>query len=1812
MSAVFDATGANVVVSFDASTDQASLTAGDTFECDLVLHFADVDEASCYWIDSASINADVTATTVVPQSNMTLLPSVVKAERTNEYWDCYQYANSSTVAVEASSTALVPSAKLSGSTTVGACDGLTVSSSLSSGSGGRAFYYSWNVTLFPAAMNSEPPAREALDDVLARANAGKYGRSTFEATSDELRAMLNVNITTTLEVLLTLENFLGFSSTSDPFGVTILDDEIPAVAIAGGVYQEYHRSDEISIKADGAASSCDDDGGTGDSNGGVNYEWQLYNLTYYEEKDERITPTGIVSNSNDPRFFKTASYALEINTYLLLATVSDRVTEANNTAYTVLNITKSYVAAEITGADRAVSSYESIELSGESSYDNDVEDSVTGAAAGLSFSWNCATTTGGTACPWSLPAKETITLNATETTSGIASNVTIMLAVTATDGRTSTTSATLWFVNSERIPAVAISTSGGGTTVVNSEDVTFYGTATLAGVETITSTWSVSRGSLTNGETLANWASTAVALSGQSTSAVWTHNLVLASGALVSGATYTFTLEARTLEGEVGYSVVRVRAAFPPTPGSLEVKPAAGVDLETEFALTTDGWSADYLPLKYSFYSTAGLSESTLRTADVDVSVSSVYLAAGDPNVTVTVTAHDDLGSETSISRNVTVSSATLNLTAVTSLLESAFTSNSLESVCQVVFSSARSATKQNSSESASVFSRLVSGLTQATALMDSDTLIVQQMTSALKATVAAPEHLSYDTALLALNNLTYTMALMGSEIGATSTTSTNLGAAVSSLLDTDLFSSDDDNDDAGGGNSTVAGDTLVSSLDAIGAGQLRDATLGQYASYVTTGNLQMAAQLVSSQNSTTGSSRSLQPRESESSIDLPAALDDDSEEEYNVWFAELGVNPYVSGNVTSNVVRWGISSSSDGRRRRRRLDTSTTTTTTTISVELNIFSNDTLDETEAESANVTCACEYYGNVTYECADGTVLVKECDGLPGTYWVSCPTSTTDCRFWQEGSWSTGCTAISTVSNVTTCRCSVPSTAQASMATGQKLSAMATAYTSQFDSAPDVGRALYMFMALGILLVACLLLVAAGCVLDRRDRAREDERGRRQSMTTPPPPPEEEEDQTRRVSTHYDTLCESQKWTSIKNAVVQAHPLSAWYSTYSKTVPRSCRAWNVCFDVLTFAFGLCVEYNISYPNHPGCITKTSKEDCEALKVSQFAGGHSLCVWHNCAQECGINEPSTGAATSPEHYFIIALVLLVSLPITKLYTYLFENYLVAPLPEALSRLVRAVPNGGGAPSRSDEPASEDDAVSLDEIRVEDLISEQITDVDAVTFVASTRIEGKDKLTMITTTEQPSPSFGPRQAGETTPVKKKPVGRSTILAMAGRAPSSVARYAAAAAAAALGRSSSLYRKISDLCLDETKKSVGMSEDVAAEEAMVVVARSSSLAPQVCELVIAQLSELRTLMSNLEGGRRRRREDEDARQVQVALLRELSDDILRRWQWVEDRELFEENVASVLREQAEEAVAWRVEISALREKHAGDDEAFMEEASKTIASVEHVSRMSLLERKVLNACRSRVESDLEAPDAPPGALGFATAWTLVLILAGFMCYYLIASAAIWGHAKSRAWLLSCAISFVLIYFIAMPCELFFFAVWLPRLVIDRLDVDHPRARRRFPFKAQTPSAATLLLELEPDLARTRAAQQLYATPEKTDDIKRVVEALPDIASDARWYPTIDTRILLLVVGLFLSLPDELQEIIFEEFIGIVPTLSAHLLPGPVRAFASHSLRRAENVVITVFILGLAVLIIGVVYATLERARLLVRACNLKLLGRRR
>jgi len=787
--ASFSSTGAAVTFLFNGPTDQMNIETGIPFACSRLLSFPTVEAAECQWTNEGEVYADVSAAFgILPDIDVELISNVLYAKCPQDdliyghRCECLEAASASITVVEPPDPPLVPVPIIQGPTLAAACEGFTLDTSQSSGGGGREFtWYAWDVEL--DFSDSTPTSVENATLALDTAKARIGESSTFSLLGSESTALASAGVVG-LKVTLTLRNFLLGEALSDEFSVELTTEAVPSLQFVGGLQQFVARPAILAIRVNAIATSCDD---RPLSERSVSYTWQLDEIN----DEGALIPTGLTSTSTDPRQFKLEPYSLTAgSTYTLSVTVTDDVLGVGSSTAAELVVIRSAVVALIDGGDRVVPFFGRVEIIASPSYDEDVAD-LTGVTAGLSFYWTCQRLSAGlhdcTSAFWEQRESEVLDINGQDLGSGVFS---IAVNVTSIDGRLSSAAVRIEVVNDDppRVSLGAIPTrvtvaarlvllaecAPSSLDLAVSEDLGFN------------STWRV-QSALAGGRGLEEWATTETHL--VTSAQTRRHDLVVPSGALVSGATYTFVLEAALEEGSSrGSASITVVVARPPSAGIVNSEPQAGFALETRFQFSTSYWVAEDLPLSYEFLSLQSNGQSsTLRGPTRQTSLAGVVLPAGTPNISIVVVAHDTIGGEGKAARSVRVSPTNLvgealfNSTATLLVEAQALESN--EGICQTAV-----AASQASANDTTLITTLVSAVSTVVANQDSDPNLVGQTASALLSTTAGGS-VEKDAAAVALDATT-SMATTSAAIGIKDNTASSLVGTLSSLLTTDLFSS--------------------------------------------------------------------------------------------------------------------------------------------------------------------------------------------------------------------------------------------------------------------------------------------------------------------------------------------------------------------------------------------------------------------------------------------------------------------------------------------------------------------------------------------------------------------------------------------------------------------------------------------------------------------------------------------------------------------------------------------------------------------------------------------------------------------------------------------------------------------------------------------------------------------------------------------------------------------------------------------------------------------------------------------------------------
>lgn len=232
--AQFGDNGANIFFLFGSSTNYAQLSG--VWSCSSLFQFAGANRTSCQWVNSTTVLGTFpttnTGSLLAVGGNVTLIGSKIRASCVGIIGFCPQ-ERSPTQSVFAATPLhpIIPSISIQTSNHVPSCENITIDPTATIGSAGRPWK---NVTWIVSAANGFPVT---LLKPYFDANSDVQEISSFKINTFGLKA-------TTYYATLTVENYLGQSSSQSIFFVYGVNSNTPLVNIQG--------PPSISISADSA------------------------------------------------------------------------------------------------------------------------------------------------------------------------------------------------------------------------------------------------------------------------------------------------------------------------------------------------------------------------------------------------------------------------------------------------------------------------------------------------------------------------------------------------------------------------------------------------------------------------------------------------------------------------------------------------------------------------------------------------------------------------------------------------------------------------------------------------------------------------------------------------------------------------------------------------------------------------------------------------------------------------------------------------------------------------------------------------------------------------------------------------------------------------------------------------------------------------------------------------------------------------------------------------------------------------------------------------------------------------------------------------------------------------------------------------------------------------------------------------------------------------------------------------------------------------------------------------------------------------
>ena len=563
-----------LVVTFDQDTDRAGVSG--SFPCTALLDVTPTEATAllgagsyCSFLSASSLKVTFGSwPAVTPGSEFSLQDLVLQAADAS----ASLFTTNQTFRMSEPDTPTVPVARLKlSSASVGVCDGLVLDASSSSGSGGRSLRYNFTV-------HSENGGDvRNVSAALNIANRGNDGMGTHRIVLASATMPRNLQFA----VAVTVTNFLGFSDTAT-VAAAKLNQPVPSVSIQGDNPRSATHSESLTLKVNAAVPSVDCIDGTS-SNSKLGFTW-------VEDSGKFTGP--LSGTSKNPRALVIQAGALEpLETYTFRAIAfrADDPSRNNSAAVSVVVAQQGIVARIEGGSVRQVGVEQSFTLDGRGSSDPD------NASVPFAYTWSCAQASTNASCPGlNLTASGGASSILTVAAGGLSVGsyeLSLFVQKGSIDGKArNDTASTVVIVIAGAPPIISL---GALTSLkYNTDDVYLSLSASVASTLPYTGAWTIDDSDV----------DLPFIFKGVERSTVQNKlSAVLFLSALTVSNTYTVRFAATDSSGASSYSTVSLTMNEAPSSGSLDVFPATGFTLETEFTFTALNWVDDDLPLSYIF-----------------------------------------------------------------------------------------------------------------------------------------------------------------------------------------------------------------------------------------------------------------------------------------------------------------------------------------------------------------------------------------------------------------------------------------------------------------------------------------------------------------------------------------------------------------------------------------------------------------------------------------------------------------------------------------------------------------------------------------------------------------------------------------------------------------------------------------------------------------------------------------------------------------------------------------------------------------------------------------------------------------------------------------------------------------------------------------------------------------------------------------------------------------------------------------------------------------------------------------------------------
>ena len=1160
---------------------------------------------------------------------------------------CDCYAENGESSVEVGPLEVLPVVVLQGPSMISACQNLSVNGYLSTGSAGRRFVdieWTTNNTVLNGLIENNDLAL------------------TVDSTKLE-RVIVDGDLW--IEITLSLTNFFNKKS-SESLVVKIVDDDaLPVVEILGGTRsRDVFRPDILSFRSS-TAMTCD---GTVD----LKYVWTLVELS-----------SGYVLNveaSSDPREFVLPPNSLAVDEkYELRLEVSSFGGTA--TAKLFLTCVPSALVAAIAGGHRSLTSLggDDVELSAAGSFDPD------NATTELTFKWDC-TLEEDVGCPDDALEKTeaaALTVKKNRLQEGLIYKFQVTVLSSA---RNASTSVDITFVGESNSPVVVLTEAP--STVVANERFLLRGAALMAETnampESLKAKWSLASGSLADDAALVDYAridlSSEVEPYGEVSGGggancetfmdspcllLQSYAFVLAPASLIAGQTYTFRLEVSYDESDdlgyaVGFAEVQVYVPRPPSGGSFRISPRRGRALTTPFELVSQEWDAEDLPLFYRYEIPS--SGQVLRLSTLEARASHILLPGGGNETATTLRAliTSAVGAEAYADARVEVAAATPD--DVASALNDARHFHFYDRACNVLAVAARADVDINVGGLVNLFveARSRTGDKSAVARTARDQTALFAASLAEIARAGALSLVDAQTALTEIGDV----LLDASEFYAESKAAKNALAVVSELLASALFvpsrhllesAMNDSNDTA-----TRAAEQVSFAIDEMARALAEPLVEDEFQANVTTANVRIAARRTSGSSLTLAASNVSQ-------VTVPEFSGGSGE--YVAVATELKVNTHrleEEGDIRSDVIlRFGLWSALGANARKDQ----------SLEVSLRIPRTSPVEErpTAAPTAlwdrddlgTLTCPWGFEGFVETTCDDGSLERRECNGDKEVHAVCDDLTEELCVRWAHANgWShETCRFNSMASTATTavCECTVAVGSKLDYAT--RLHPFSPVLT--FTGDVNVVKSHIVLILLGIFAFVVGLLAAVAYFVDKGEAKKAMKASKKEEeafsvsqsmMQSFSAANLQRLFVTQRIlAVEKTTTTEQKDWfPDFLAALYRKHSFAEIWTVYRNDEPRSLRVFKLAAQILLVCAAVAFAQEMEFDADAKCRRFDTKDDC---LHRQTIAGRDTCVWSEDAGVCRDQAPPRHYASSASHYYVIIFVIVLVIPIVKVFDWAFD---------------------------------------------------------------------------------------------------------------------------------------------------------------------------------------------------------------------------------------------------------------------------------------------------------------------------------------------------------------------------------------------------------------------------------------------------------------------------------------------------------------------------------------------------------------------------